>query len=137
MVQPPVFADSSALVAFLLPTDEHAPAARQWIAETDRFLVTSDYVLDETYTMLLKKTKNHQWTADKLRKLLESKLIKLEFVSGSDFWKAKHVFETFLDKEWSFTDCTSKVVMERLGLQTAFAFDRDFSQFPVIVQPTS
>lgn len=29
--------------------------------------------------------------------------------------------EEFDDKDWSFTDCTSKVVMEQLSIKVAFA----------------
>ncbi|MEX2015753.1 MAG: hypothetical protein WD873_03880 [Candidatus Hydrogenedentales bacterium] len=39
------------------------------------------------------------------------------------------VFRRYDDKRWSFTDCTIRVVMERLGVTTAFAFDAHFRQF--------
>jgi hypothetical protein len=38
-------------------------------------------------------------------------------------------FREFRDKDWSFTDISSKVVMERLSIRKAFAFDRHFRQF--------
>ena len=38
-------------------------------------------------------------------------------------------FSTFRDKDWSFTDCVSRVVMERLGITTEVAFDVHFRQF--------
>lgn len=42
----------------------------------------------------------------------------------------------FHDKRWSFTDCTSKVVMEEVGCRTAIAFDEHFRQFgTVAVEP--
>lgn len=51
---------------------------------------------------------------------------------------AWHVFEAYTDKEWSFTDCTSKVVMANVGIGEAFAFDRHFQQFgSVLVVPTA
>ena len=34
----------------------------------------------------------------------------------------------FVD-DWSFTDCTSKTVMDSLGIRTAFAFDGHFREF--------
>ncbi|WP_216819169.1 type II toxin-antitoxin system VapC family toxin [Thiohalocapsa sp. ML1] len=43
-------------------------------------------------------------------------------------WKS---FRRFSDKGWSFTDCTSRVIMERLGITTAFAFDEHFRQFGI------
>lgn len=41
-------------------------------------------------------------------------------------------FDSCDDKNWSFTDCTSKVVMEQLGVKAAFAFDHHFHQFGTI-----
>jgi hypothetical protein len=38
-------------------------------------------------------------------------------------------FREFQDKDWSFTDISSKVVMERLSIRKVFAFDRHFRQF--------
>jgi uncharacterized protein len=42
------------------------------------------------------------------------------------------VFKTFADKDWSFTDCTSKIVIEQLGIAQAFAFDHNFEQFGTV-----
>ena len=50
-------------------------------------------------------------------------------VNDSDLQKATDIFFQFADKNWSFTDCTSRVVMERLGIRRAFAFDDHFRQF--------
>lgn len=41
-------------------------------------------------------------------------------------WKT---FEQLDDKNWSYTDCTSKVVMEQLNIKVAFAFDHHFRRF--------
>ena len=40
--------------------------------------------------------------------------------------RAREVFERFTDKEWSFTDCVSYAVIERLAIKKAFAFDDHF-----------
>ncbi|MDT7605420.1 MAG: uncharacterized protein QOF61_3417 [Acidobacteriota bacterium] len=42
---------------------------------------------------------------------------------------AWEIFRDYADKDWSFTDCASKALIERLGIKTAFAFDRHFRQF--------
>ncbi len=86
--------------------------------------------------MVLSRVKNHQWTAEKIDKLLASALIsQIKFVSEKDFWEAKRVFDYYEDKEWSLTDCTCKVLMGRLGIPVAFSFDHHFRQFPVDVEP--
>ncbi len=49
-------------------------------------------------------------------------------MTEDDILTAWRVFRRFSDKEWSFTDCTSKVVMSKLGISQAFAFDHHFRQ---------
>jgi predicted nucleic acid-binding protein len=53
----------------------------------------------------------------------------VHYLTEAELREAWHVFETFADKEWSFTDCTSKVLMEKLRIEWAFAFDQHFRQF--------
>ena len=64
--------------------------------------------------------------------LLSRQLGDLYFLREMDIHEAWTVFRDFADKEWSFTDCTSKVVMEKLGLKVAFAFDQHFRQFGTV-----
>jgi predicted nucleic acid-binding protein len=40
--------------------------------------------------------------------------------------------ERYSDKGWSFTDCTSRIVMERMKISTAFAVDHHFRQFGTV-----
>ena len=51
----------------------------------------------------------------------------------------KAAWEVFVrfnqDKTWSFTDCTTKVVMDNLGIQHVFAFDQHFEQMGFIRLP--
>jgi uncharacterized protein len=53
-------------------------------------------------------------------------------ITEQHFAEAWDIFQHFIDKEWSFTDCTSRVVMERLGIPRAFAFDDHFGQFGTV-----
>ena len=39
------------------------------------------------------------------------------------------------DKHWSFPDCTSRVVMERVGLRQVFACDHHFEQMGCVRYP--
>ncbi|NJK27501.1 MAG: type II toxin-antitoxin system VapC family toxin [Coleofasciculaceae cyanobacterium SM2_3_26] len=56
-------------------------------------------------------------------------LAPLHYLTEEDIQQAWQIFWQFSDKDWSFTDCTSRVVMARLGLVDAFVFDRHFRQF--------
>jgi predicted nucleic acid-binding protein len=64
--------------------------------------------------------------------LLNGDLCDLEWVTEADVRSAWQVFSAYRDKQWSFTDCVSRAVMERLGITTAFAFDEHFRQFGTI-----
>ena len=59
-------------------------------------------------------------------------LAEIHKVTAADLTLAWKTFEQFDDKGWSFTDCTSNVVMEQLGIKVAFAFDHHFHQFGTI-----
>jgi predicted nucleic acid-binding protein len=43
--------------------------------------------------------------------------------------RAKLILYRYADKEFSFADAISFVVMDRLGIRHAFTFDRHFSQY--------
>jgi predicted nucleic acid-binding protein len=58
------------------------------------------------------------------------------YLTEADILLGWQTFHQFSDKEWSFTDCTSKVVIDKLYIQRVFAFDHHFHQFgSVIVVP--
>lgn len=58
----------------------------------------------------------------------------LRNVTGADIRTGFQVFRDYSDHLFSFVDCTSFVVMERLGITHAFAFDRHFDEYPGLVR---
>jgi len=96
-------------------------------------LVTTDYVLDELFT-LIKLRESHRVAAAAGAALLDQSVTRLERIGEFDFRAAWEVFQQYSDKGWSFTDCTSKVVMQRLNVTHAFAFDSHFEEFGTIVR---
>lgn len=126
-----IFVDTSALTALLLPDDKNHSCAVRWVKEScAQEKITTDYIVDELYTVLLSRTKNKSWTIDIINKFRSSNWINnLIFVTQSDFALSEQLFLTVKDKGWSFTDCTCKIVMQRLNISEAFAFDEHFKQF--------
>lgn len=47
-----IFVDTGAWYASLVPTDPDHTRAAQWLAKNDLPLLTTDYVIDETLTLL-------------------------------------------------------------------------------------
>lgn len=54
-------------------------------------------------------------------------------ITHADFARAIDIYRNYSDKLWSFTDCTSLAIMERLNVSKAFAFDEHFRQFGSVV----
>jgi predicted nucleic acid-binding protein len=128
-----VFVDTGAWFAYFVRRDpDHSPA-REWVSNNDFPLITSDYILDEFLT-LLKIRESHAVAVAAGKILIEEKICQIIKITSDDFTRAWRVFVQFSDKGWSFTDCTSKMIMERLSISTAFSFDEHFDQFGSIVR---
>ena len=115
----------------IVPWDAHHAAAVAWLSQNQETLITTDYILDETLT-LLRVRKEADRALVFAEQILTQQLAELYFLRESDVRAAWDVFRIFHDKQWSFTDCASKTVLEKLGLTTAFAFDQHFRQFGTI-----
>ena len=126
-----IFVDTGAWFASVIISDPDHDDAVRWLAQNREPLLTTDYVLDETLTLLRARGE-----ADKAlvlgEELLNEDFATLHFVEPFDIREAWLVFKKFADKEWSFTDCVSRVVMEKLGIATAFSFDHHFRQFGTV-----
>lgn len=60
--------------------------------------------------------------------LLDPKLVTLLHVTPSDERAAWRLFEQRADKSYSFTDCTSFIVMRRQKIGLALTLDHHFAQ---------
>ena len=98
-------------------------------------LVTSDYVFDETVTAVLARTRNHAIAERVGRAVRDSEAVRLAYIGPAGFEAAWVLFTERADKEWSFTDCTSFVLMEREGLRKALSFDENFKQAGLATLP--
>ena len=130
-----IFADTTALASLLIPTDENHAKAKAWLkGNADRHIVTTDYIIDELYTLILYRSKSKRWTINAVTGFLDSEWIsELLFVTREDFYQAEQLFLAYQDKGWSFTDCTCKIIIDRLGIPQAFTFDEHFGQFGSLV----
>jgi predicted nucleic acid-binding protein len=123
-----IFVDTGAWYASVVPSDPNHTAATQWLRANQVPLLTTDFVLDETLTLL--RARGHAARAVAFgQELFEKQRECIHYLLPDEIDAAWQTFCRFNDKQWSFTDCTSKVVMEKRGINTAFAFDRHFRQF--------
>ncbi len=127
-----IFVDTGGWFGSIVPTDENHTKAKNWFLQNREPLITSNYVIDETLT-LFKARGEYQRALQIGERFFNGSLTGVYDLSSEDIIKTWEVFKNYSDKEWSFTDCSSKVVMEKLGITHAFAFDNHFNQFGNVV----
>jgi len=131
MVSEMIFIDTSAFYALEVTSDINHKHARLLLNELRQnkygTLITSDYILDETYT-LLRIRKNAITALSFLDKVLKSESIRVIWVDESIFRKAMQYAKKFKDLKLSFTDCTSFAIMELFNIKNVFAFDSHFNK---------
>ena len=125
-----LFVDTSGLYALADHRDPLRALAKRHVAArvaAGARLVLTDYVVDEAST--LANVRAGSYAASRLLELVESSAgFRLEWVGSDRFEAAKAYFRKHADHDYSFTDCTSFVVMKELRLRDAFTSDRHFTE---------
>lgn len=125
-----VFIDSSGFFAMLASDDDRHAATTKVLAaarKRNRGFVTTDYVLDETSTLLKARRKNHL-VRELFDRLDRTRACRIEWTDSERFHEVRKYFLKHADQEWSFTDCLSFCVMAELRLRDALTKDVHFEQ---------
>ncbi len=132
-----IFVDTGAWFAVAVGNDPDHEAAMSWLRRNREPLITTDYVLAETATLIRmrdKTARGHRLAVRVASSILRQQSAVLQNVTAADLQKALQVFRDYSDHLFSFVDCTSFAVMERLGVTYAFAFDSHFDEYPGLVK---
>ena len=130
-----IFVDTGAWFAVAVRNDPDHDAAIAWLEGNHEPLITTDYITAETATLIRmrdKTARGHRLAVRVAGSLLRQQSTILEKVTDRDLAQALNVFRKYSDHTFSFVDCTSFVVMERLRISRAFAFDHHFDEYPGI-----
>ena len=128
MAAEPLFIDAGGFYALVSPQSEShelAVGIMQEAARQRRRAVTTDYIIDETATLLRARGLT-RLLAEFFRLTDESHALTTEWVTPDRFSAARKFMLKHLDQEFSFTDCVSFVVMKELRLTDALATDNHF-----------
>ena len=124
------FIDTSGFYSLLVRRDRMHARAAAFMANEARVqgrFITTDYVLDESVTLLKARGQGAL-----IRPLFESidnsTALRIEWTTSERFDQAKAFCMRYADKAWSFTDCVSFVVMQSLRLTAALTTDDHFAQ---------
>jgi predicted nucleic acid-binding protein len=109
------------------PAHAQCRAARDEALEAGQTLVTTDFVVDETLTLLrvrLGLRAAETWW----QQIDRSSRLRWERIDSDRFERARQLFFRHRDKDFSFTDCTSFVTMREARLTHALTTDGHFRQ---------
>ena len=133
----PLFVDTAGWMACADgsdPTHAASRMARDKALRSGQALLTTDYVVDETLTLLrvrLGLAAAEAWW----RQVDGSSRVRWERVDAARFERALELFFQYRDKGFSFTDCTSFAVMRELRLAKVLTTDRHFRQMGFEIVP--
>jgi uncharacterized protein len=133
----PVFVDTAGWIMLANGSDplhHQACEARDDHLRRGGTLVTTDYVVDETLTLLRMRlgldAARRWWTS-----VEASPRVHMELVEPTRADRARDWFFRWEDKAFSFTDCTSFVVMREMGLTAALTCDAHFTHAGFVAVP--
>ena len=124
-----LFVDTSAFIALRVADDVNYTKAHHFltvIKESRLRLHTTNFILNEVYTSFCRF---HEVAMEMADLIMENPLITLNRVSPEDEKTGLEILRTFKDKDFSYTDATSFAVMQRININTAFAFGEHFTQY--------
>jgi predicted nucleic acid-binding protein len=130
-----IFLDTSGLIALSDRKDTNHEVAGAYLKTQvnagARFVLGRNVLVE--YIDGVTKRVSKQKATEELDNILNSKLLVIEPVSGTDWNKAIQYFNKYDDQRIDLTDCLSFAIMGRLGLNTALTFDNDFKTHGFVV----
>ena len=135
-----VFVDTGGWIAMAVKRDRYHKKAATYYRKLSKDkvrLVTSNYVLAETYTRIRYDdghAKALQFNA-LIQEATKAGRLNLEWVTPAIHKEAWDIFEKDSDQDFSFVDCTSFAIAERVGVKEAFGFDAHFKTMGLILKP--
>ncbi|HTZ21638.1 MAG TPA: PIN domain-containing protein [Opitutaceae bacterium] len=116
------------------PAHRATVKARDLWLERGGLFITTDYIADETLT-LIRLRLSHAAAETWWRQVDGSARLRWESITPARTDKARSLFFRYQDKDFSFTDCTSFVVMRELKLREALTTDHHFAQIGFTLVP--
>lgn len=124
-----IFVDTGGFFATFIEKD---PAHKKALAEIKKLKngkskwITSDYVLDETATLL--RARGFFKQAVSLLELhYKSHALSIEWMDANRFDSTIRIFSKYQDQKFSFTDCSSFAIMKELKIKSALTTDEHFA----------
>lgn len=125
-----VLVDTSGFYAMLVSRDDAHLEVTKLMRKARRLkwtFVCTDYVLDETATLLKARGLKHLLSGF-FDSVLHSQVCRIERTDSERFLATTEFFLKHTDQGWSFTDCLSFLVMRELKVKASLTKDAHFRE---------
>lgn len=125
-----IFVDTSGFYALVITSDDRHTTAERVLRDArrrKRGFVTTDYVLDETATLLKARGFAHR-LGSFFDSIQASRVCRIEWTDADRFHEVQAFFLKHADQAWSFTDCVSFRTMKGFRLRDALTKDTHFEE---------
>lgn len=123
-----ILVDTSAYYALKDKDDAFHTQALQFVKTNTCPFVTTNLIVIETLN-LVKQRLGYKHAVEIGKNMFDPTISNVIKVTDKDISEAWKIFQKYDDKDFSFTDCTTFAVMERLKISSVFAFDEHFRQY--------
>ena len=128
MESEPLFIDTGGFYALMVSNSPGHNKAREIMTNAERVrrpLVTTDYIVQETATLLVAR-RQRRIVEPFFERTITSQSLTTYWITPERFADARRLMRKFDDQPFSFTDCVSFVLMRELALTDALATDSHF-----------
>lgn len=122
-----IMVDTSAWYAICDASDKNHDRAKEFYTQVAGAvpLVTTDVILAETWALLAARLGRS--AAITFWETIREAGVCILTLEEADTEAAWHILNAFPDQTFSFADCTTFAIMERLRIERVFTFDRHFA----------
>lgn len=121
-----IFIDTGPFIARYLKSDQyHRLAVEGWRKLKGQHCLTTSHVVDEVITLLFRRT-DIDFALSRGHQIFASEQLNVLQCQREDELAALSEARRLRDQKISYTDCLSFAAMKRLGISTAFSFDKHF-----------
>ena len=125
-----VFIDSSGYLALVSPRDRYHAQATEAANRVGRerwHTYTTNYIIAEAHALFLTRLGRHH--ALNFLEQFRTSATTVFWIEPDDVERAQQIIQQYADKNFSLTDATSFVLMERHRIGMALTTDRNFAQY--------
>jgi len=122
-----IFFDTSAIYAFINKEDPDHTKVKGFLNSFKGKVFISNYIFNETINLVNARL-GHEKAVMAGDILLKSPQVEKVWITPNDEKQAWELFVLRKDKYYSFTDCTSFIVMKRLRITKGLVLDKHFRQ---------